>query len=160
MSSHTLPTTSTAQPSVSQRSSILHADASEQAFFALRSLFVVAPIAFGLDKFANLLTDWPTYLASWINDIIPGTAQQAMYAIGVIEVLAGLLVAIAPRWGALVVSAWLAGIIINLLTLSGFYDVALRDFGLLVAALVLARLAAARHANSLIPAHAPARSSK
>ncbi|MFG1621799.1 hypothetical protein [Kribbella sp. NPDC049227] len=116
-------------------------DPAYQAFLVLRTVFTVAPIVFGLDKFANLLTDWPGYLAPWINDIVPGSGQDAMYAIGVIEIVAGLAVALIPRYGALLVAAWLAGIILNLLTLSGFYDVALRDFGLLIAALALARLA-------------------
>jgi len=117
------------------------ADPAQQAFLLLRTVFTVAPIAFGLDKFANVLTDWPQYLAPWIDGIVPGTAQQAMYAVGVVEVLAGVLVAVAPRIGALVVAAWLAGIIVNLLTIPDFYDIALRDFGLLVGALALSRLA-------------------
>ena len=77
----------------------------------------------------------------WIDGIVPGTAQQAMYAVGVVEVLAGVLVAVAPRFGGWLVAAWLAGIILNLLTIPGFYDIALRDFGLLVGAVALARLA-------------------
>jgi hypothetical protein len=116
-------------------------DPAQQAFLLLRTVFTIAPIAFGLDKFTNLLTDWPHYLAGWINDIVPGTAQQAMYAVGVVEVLAGVLVAVAPRLGGWVVAAWLAGIIVDLVTGPGFYDVALRDFGLLVGAVALARLA-------------------
>jgi uncharacterized membrane protein YphA (DoxX/SURF4 family) len=114
----------------------------DRAFLLLRTVFTVAPIAFGLDKFVNLLTDWPGYLAPWIDNLVPGTAQQAMYAVGVIEILAGVLVAIRPRWGALVVAAWLAGIIVNLLILGDYFDVALRDFGLLAGALALALLAA------------------
>ena len=114
-----------------------------QAFLLLRTVFTVAPILFGLDKFAGVLTDWPTYLAPWIDGILPGSAQQGMYVVGVIEIVAGLVVALAPRYGALLVAAWLAGIIVNLLTLPGFYDVALRDFGLLVGALALWRLAVA-----------------
>ena len=125
----------------------ISADPTYQAFLLLRTVFTVAPIVFGLDKFTNVLTDWPQYLAPWIDRIVPGTAQQAMYLVGVVEVLAGVLVAVAPRIGAWVVAAWLAGIIVNLLTLPGFYDVALRDFGLFVAAVALGRLAAA---------HAPA----
>jgi hypothetical protein len=113
-----------------------------QAFLLLRTVFTVAPILFGLDKFTNLLTDWPGYLAPWINDVVPGSAQQAMYAVGVIEVIAGLAVAVAPRFGSWLVVAWLFGIIVNLLTIPGFYDVALRDFGLLVAAAALGRLSA------------------
>jgi len=116
-------------------------DGAQQAFLLLRSVFTVAPILFGLDKFFNLLTDWPGYLAPWIDGIVPGTAQQAMYAVGVIEIVAGLLVAVRPRYGALVVAAWLAGIIVNLLILGNYYDVALRDFGLLAGALALWRLA-------------------
>ena len=116
-------------------------DPAFQAFFLLRTVFTIAPIAFGLDKFTNILTDWTTYLAPWINDIVPGNAAQAMNAVGVIEIAAGLLVAFAPRIGAYVVAACLAGIIVNLLTLHDFYDVALRDFGLLAGALALGRLA-------------------
>src|SRR3954468_5868291 len=134
------------------RPRITTADPTYQAFLLLRTAFTVAPIVFGLDKFANLLTNWPQYLAPWIDRIVPGTAQQAMYAVGVVEILAGVLVAVAPRIGAWVVAAWLAGIILNLLTIPGFYDVALRDFGLLVGAVALARLtvryAPARHVGS------------
>lgn len=121
--------------------SVRKSDPAFQAFFLLRTVFTIAPIAFGLDKFTNILTDWTMYLAPWINDIIPGNADQAMKAVGVIEIVAGLLVAFTPRIGAYVVAAWLAGIIVNLLTLHDFYDVALRDFGLLVGALALGRLA-------------------
>jgi uncharacterized membrane protein YphA (DoxX/SURF4 family) len=116
----------------------------DQAFLLLRTVFTVAPIAFGLDKFFNLLVDWPVYLAPFVDRLVPGTAQQAMYAVGVIEIVAGLLVAVRPKYGAVVVAAWLAGIIVNLLVLGEFYDVALRDFGLLVGALALWRLASRR----------------
>jgi hypothetical protein len=115
--------------------------AARQAFLLLRTVFTVAPILFGLDKFVGLLTDWEQYLAPQIDAVVPGTAYQVMLAVGVVEILAGLLVAVLPRIGGLVVAAWLAGIIVNLLLVGGFYDVALRDFGLLVAALALARLA-------------------
>ena len=118
-------------------------DPSREAFLLLRTVFTVAPVLFGLDKFTNLLTDWTDYLAPWVNDIVPGTAQNAMYVVGVVEILAGITVALAPRYGGLLVAAWLAGIIINLLTIPDYYDVALRDFGLLVAALALSRLAVA-----------------
>ena len=117
-------------------------DPARQAFLLLRATFTVAPIVFGLDKATNLLTDWPVYLAPWIDDLVPGTAQQAMYAVGVVEVVAGVVVAVAPRFGGWLVAAWLAGIIVNLLTIPGFYDVALRDVGLLAGAVALARLAA------------------
>ncbi len=116
-------------------------DPAYQAFLVLRTVFTVAPIVFGLDKFTNLLTDWPGYLAPWINDIVPGSGQDAMYAVGVIEIVAGIAVALIPRYGGLLVAAWLAGIIVNLLTIPDFYDIALRDFGLLIAALALWRLA-------------------
>lgn len=116
----------------------------DQAFFALRTVFTIAPIAFGIDKFAQVLSDWDYYLAPWINDIVPGDAHDAMMIIGAIEILAGLIVAVRPRLGAYVVALWLAGIIVNLLTLGDYFDVALRDFGLLVGALALARLAADR----------------
>ncbi|MGH3453011.1 MAG: hypothetical protein ACRDP2_01250 [Nocardioidaceae bacterium] len=117
-------------------------DPGYQAFWLLRTVFTVAPILFGLDKFTNWLVDWPIYLAPWINDIAPGSAQDAMYLVGVIEIVAGLVVAVAPRYGSLLVAAWLAGIIINLLSIPDYYDIALRDFGLLVGALALSRLAA------------------
>ncbi|SDI33394.1 hypothetical protein SAMN05192558_107183 [Actinokineospora alba] len=116
-------------------------DPGYQSFLLLRTVFTVAPILFGLDKFLNLLVDWPRYLAPWIDGILPGTAQQAMYGVGVVEILAGVVVAVAPRFGGLLVAAWLAGIIVNLLSFPGFYDIALRDFGLFVAAIALARLA-------------------
>ena len=131
--------TSTQTPAAPRRA--LLADPGYQAFAILRTAFTVAPILFGLDKFANLLVDWPAYLAPWINDIVPGSAQQAMYAVGVIEIVAGIAVALAPRFGAWLVAAWLAGIIVNLLTIPDYYDIALRDFGLLLAAVALARLA-------------------
>ena len=89
---------------------------------------------------ANMV-DWSVYLAPWINDILPGSASDAMYAIGVVEIVAGLCVALRPRYGGLLVAAWLGGIIFNLLTYSGYYDIALRDFGLMLGALTLARLA-------------------
>jgi hypothetical protein len=126
---------------ISSRSRADVSDPGYQAFLALRTTFTVAPILFGLDKFANLLVDWPIYLAPWIDDLVPGTAQEAMYAVGVIEIVAGVVVAFLPRFGGMLVAAWLAGIIVNLLTIPGFYDIALRDFGLFVAALALARLA-------------------
>ena len=112
-----------------------------QAFTLLRVGFTVAPILFGIDKFLNWLVDWPIYLAPRINDIVPGNAHQAMLAVGVIEIVAGLVVAVRPKFGGYLVAAWLAGIIVNLLIQADFYDIALRDFGLLLGALALARLA-------------------
>jgi hypothetical protein len=118
-------------------------DPAHQAYLVLRTGFVVAPILFGLDKFANLLVDWTTYLAPSIDRLVPGSASGAMIAVGVIEIVAGLVVAVRPRFGGYLVAAWLAGIIVNLLLLGDHYDVALRDFGLLLAAVALARLATA-----------------
>jgi uncharacterized membrane protein YphA (DoxX/SURF4 family) len=118
-----------------------YSDPRYQAFLLMRLAFTVAPIVFGLDKFFNVLVDWPIYLAPWINDIAPGSGQQFMYFVGATEIVAGILVALKPRYGAYVVAGWLGGIIINLVTLSGYYDVALRDVGLLLGALALARLA-------------------
>ena len=131
----------TASRSTSALAALRGREAGYQAFVLLRIAFTVAPIAFGLDKFFNVMVDWPIYLAPWINDIAPGSGQDFMYLVGGVEILAGVLVAIKPRYGAPVVAAWLAGIIINLLTVPGYYDVALRDFGLLLGALTLARLA-------------------
>jgi hypothetical protein len=131
----------TAKRSTTRLAELRGREAGYQAYQMLRLTFVVAPIAFGLDKFFNVLVDWPLYLAPWINDIAPGSGQDFMYVVGGVEILAGVLVALKPRYGAPVVAAWLAGIIVNLLTVPGFYDVALRDFGLLLAALTLTRLA-------------------
>jgi hypothetical protein len=140
---------STAVPAVLRpvpvpRSDVLRRDPAAQAFLLLRLAFTVAPILFGLDKFAEVLTnDWTRYLAGEFNDIIPGSAQDAMYLVGGVEILAGLVVLVAPRLGGLLVAGWLAGIIVSLLLVGGYGDIALRDFGLLVGALTLARLAAA-----------------
>jgi uncharacterized membrane protein YphA (DoxX/SURF4 family) len=137
---HTDSSPRAAAPRTHSRS-LLQGDAGYQAYLMLRVAFAVAPILFGLDKFANVLVDWPQYLAPWVNDLMPGSGQDFMYVVGAVEVLAGVLVALKPRYGAPVVAAWLAGIILNLLTFSGWYDVALRDFGLMLGALTLARLA-------------------
>jgi uncharacterized membrane protein YphA (DoxX/SURF4 family) len=119
--------------------------AAHQAFWLLRIAFTVAPILFGIDKFFNWTVHWPDYLAGWVNDIIPGTGQEWMYVVGGIEIAAGLLVAVAPRIGAFVVAGWLFGIVLNLLTKNApeYYDIALRDFGLMLAALTFGRLALA-----------------
>ncbi|WP_240617223.1 hypothetical protein [Nocardioides speluncae] len=117
-----------------------------QAFLMLWVTFAIAPIVFGIDKFAEVLSsNWAGYLAPWVNDLVPGTASEAMMAVGVIEICAGLLVAVLPRIGGYVVAAWLAGVIVNLVSQGEFYDIALRDFGLLVGALALARLAMTFH---------------
>ncbi len=125
-------------------SKVLRADPGAQAFMLLRIAFTVAPILFGLDKFAEvMISDWPKYLAPEFNDLIPGSAQDAMLIVGGIEIAAGLVVAIVPRFGGLLVAAWLGGIIVSLLLVGGFADIALRDFGLLLGALSLSRLASA-----------------
>jgi uncharacterized membrane protein YphA (DoxX/SURF4 family) len=133
----------TTAPAAGFTATLSDRDAGRHAYLMLRVAFAVAPIAFGLDKFFNVLVDWPIYLAPWVNDVMPGSAQDFMHVVGGVEILAGVLVALKPRYGAPVVAGWLAGIIVNLLTVPGFYDVALRDFGLLLGALTLARLALA-----------------
>jgi hypothetical protein len=117
-------------------------DPAFQAFWLLRVGFTVAPILFGLDKFFHVLVNWDRYLAPFIVRQTPWSAHELMYAVGVIEIVAGLVVAVRPRFGGYLVAAWLAGIIVNLLIIPGYYDVALRDFGLFIAAVALARLAA------------------
>jgi len=116
-------------------------DAANQAFVLLRAGFTVAPIVFGVDKFVGLLADWERYLAPWADGLVPGTAHQAMLVVGVVEILAGLLVAVRPAIGGYVVAVWLLGIIVNLVTMGEYLDIALRDVGLMIAALALARLA-------------------
>ena len=132
------PREATLAPSFGER---LKSDPAYQAFTLLRIVFTVAPILFGLDKFFNVMVGWETYLAPWINDIVPGSASFAMHLVGVVEIVAGVFVALKPRYGAYVVAAWLGGIVVNLLTYSGYYDIALRDFGLMLGALTLGRLA-------------------
>jgi hypothetical protein len=130
----------------------LRGDPVAQATTLLRIAFTVAPILFGLDKFAGVLTDdWTRYLAPAFNDIIPGTAADAMHIVGVVEILAGVIVAVSPRFGGLLVAGWLGGIIVNLLIVGGYGDIALRDFGLLLGALTLARLASAAPPRQVEP---------
>jgi hypothetical protein len=118
------------------------ADPGYQAFWALRIGFTALPLLFGVDKFAHVLTDdWTRYLATQVDNLIPGSANQAMHLVGVVEIVAGLVVLLLPRFGAPLVAAWLAGIIVNLLLVGGYGDIALRDFGLMLAGLVLTRLA-------------------
>ncbi|WP_427016034.1 hypothetical protein ACQCSX_14775 [Pseudarthrobacter sp. P1] len=111
------------------------------AFLMLWIGFFLIPLVFGLDKFFNVLANWEGYLAPWVVSVSPFSAHTVMLIVGVVEIAAAVTVALKPRLAAYVVALWLAGIIVNLLTYPGFYDVALRDFGLLVAALALARLA-------------------
>jgi hypothetical protein len=126
----------------------LREDPVAQAFTLLRIGFFVLPVLMGIDKFAEVLNDnWPAYLASEFNDIIPGSAQDAMYAVGVVEILAGFVVLVVPRFGGLLVAAWLGGIILSLLLVGGYGDIALRDVGLLLGALTLFRLAGTQQAD-------------
>ena len=137
-------TTTALKPVPVPTAAVLRRDPAAQAFLLLRVAFAVAPILFGLDKFAEVLTgDWAKYLAPEFNDILPGSAQDAMYLVGGVEIVAGLAVLVAPRFGGLLVAGWLAGIILSLLLVGGYGDIALRDFGLLVGALALSRLASA-----------------
>jgi uncharacterized membrane protein YphA (DoxX/SURF4 family) len=130
-------------------------DPGYQAFWMLRIAFTVAPIFFGADKFANVLVNWEKYLAPWIRNASPLSPTGTMHVVGIIEIVAGLAVAIKPRYAAYIVAAWLGGIIINLLSYSGYYDVALRDFGLLLASLTLARLASRYDPPGLRPSLYP-----
>jgi uncharacterized membrane protein YphA (DoxX/SURF4 family) len=116
-------------------------DPAYQAFALLRIGFTVLPIVMGVDKFSNTLVNWEKYLAPWIHHLSPLSALHTMRIVGVIEIAAGIAVAIKPRYAAYIVAAWLGGIVVDLLSYSGYYDVALRDFGLMLGALTLARLA-------------------
>ena len=111
-----------------------------QAFRILHLGFIVAPIAAGLDKFFHLLVNWDQYVPPMVARLSPVSAHTLMLVVGVIEIAAGIGVALKPRIFAYVVAAWLALIITNLLLIPGYFDIALRDFGLLLAALALARL--------------------
>ena len=115
---------------------------SYQAYRILHFGFTVAPIVAGLDKFFHVLTDWDKYLPNVVNNLVGGHGHALMLAVGVIEVAAGIGVALKPRIFSYVVAAWLGAIIINLLLIHGYFDVALRDFGLLLGALALGRLSA------------------
>ena len=140
-------------PAVAQASLAdeLRRDPAYQAFWLMRITFTIAPILFGADKFANVLVNWEKYLAPWIRNASPFSAPGTMHVVGVIEIVAGIAVALKPRYAAYIVAAWLGGIVINLLSYSGFYDVALRDFGLMMGALALARLASKYDSPGLRP---------
>lgn len=131
-------------------------DRAYQAYKILHVAFIVAPTIAGLDKFFHLLVNWDLYLAPAIANVLPFSGHNFMLAVGVIEIAAGLLVALKPRIGAYVVAAWLAGIIVNLLIHGRYYDVALRDVGLMLGALALGRLAEA-YDRPRIRAAVPAR---
>jgi len=139
VSATTFPTTSAHAVAVAAHRS--RTDPAYGAYMLLRIGFTALPLVFGIDKFANVLVHWDVYLAPWLDRLSPFSTRDTMLIIGAVEIVAALAIALKPRYGAYVVAAWLAGIVINLLTFPGFYDVALRDFGLLLAALTLARLA-------------------
>lgn len=119
----------------------LRAEPTFAAFWLLRVGFVILPFWMGVDKFFNGLTNWTDYLAPWVVRQLPFSAQTTMDLVGIVEIVAAIAIAVKPRYAAYVVALWLAGIIVNLLILGGAYDVALRDVGLMVAALSLAQLA-------------------
>ena len=127
----------------SQTKTLASADLSDRAYQAYQILhvgFVVAPIVAGIDKFFNLLVNWEQYLPPFVNQMVGGHGHELMIVAGVIEIVAGLGVLFKPKFFAYVVSAWLLMIVVNLLLIPGYYDVALRDFGLALGALALARL--------------------
>ena len=120
-----------------------------QAFRALHVGFVVAPLLAGIDKFFDAMVDWTKYLAPQVDAIVPGTASQFMMAVGVVEIVAGVLVAVAPRYGGYVVAAWLAGIVGHLVLQGQYWDIALRDVGLMLGAFALGRLGDAHHRGQI-----------
>ena len=135
-----------------ERHEHLDADAHSPTYQAYQILhwgFVAAPVIAGADKFLHLLTNWDQYLAPALARMSPFSTHGTMLVVGVVEMAAGLVVALKPRVGAYVVAAWLVGIILNLLLLGSFFDIALRDFGLFLAALALGRLSAVYDAGPL-----------
>jgi hypothetical protein len=139
MATHSIPAPSTGW--TSHTLARAKAEPAYGAFLLLWIGFIAIPLIMGLDKFFNVLTNWEGYLAPWIVNISPLSAHGTMLAIGIVEIIAAISMVLRPRYAAFVVAFWLAGIIVNLVTYPGFYDVALRDFGLMVAALALAILA-------------------
>lgn len=127
-------------PSFPLSGDLVSAAPARQAYQVLHFAFTVAPILAGIDKFLHVLVNWDNYLAPWIANLSPISGHHLMFVVGVVEIIAGLIVAFKPKIGAWIVFAWLWAIIINLLSYSGFYDIALRDFGLALGALALARL--------------------
>ncbi len=115
-------------------------DPAVHAYWILRIGFALLPIVAGADKFMHVLTDWEVYLAPWVANLFGGDAHNIMLAVGVVEIIAGIGVAFAPRFFAYVVAAWLLGIIINLVSMQAYYDIALRDAGLMLGALALGQL--------------------
>jgi hypothetical protein len=139
------PTVSTSRPSS------LAARPAYQAYEILHVGFAVLPIVAGIDKFFQILVNWDQYLAPMLTQNLPAPAHTFMLVVGVIEIVAGLIVAFRPQIGAYIVALWLWGIIVNLLMVPGFYDIALRDFGLSLGALALARLSREFTSKSVVP---------
>lgn len=127
-------------------------DPSYQAFRVLQVGFIAAPIIAGLDKFVGILADWTQYLWPGFTNLLGLSPEAFMGVVGGVEILAGVVVALKPRFGGYLVAAWLVGIILNLLLLGDYFDIALRDLGLAIGAFALARLATARE---LSPARTP-----
>ena len=136
-----MATNSHAIPATSPRTKSDRPSPVQQAYRALQIGFVVAPILAGLDKFLGLLTDWTRYLWPPFADVLGLSPGTFMGAVGIVEIAAGILVAVKPRFGGYLVAGWLVGIILNLVLVGGFWDVALRDLGLAIGAFALARLA-------------------
>lgn len=126
-----------------------------QAFLILRFGFTVAPIVAGIDKFLHLLTNWDKYLAPALPSTVGIQPHTFMLIVGAVEIVAGLIVALSPRFGSYLVAAWLLLIMINLVAIGGYLDVALRDLGLFLGAISLGRLAEAQaEARVGVPLHA------
>ena len=127
-------------PAATPQPTVFPGHATHQAYLMLYAGFVALPILAGLDKFLHLLVNWEQYLAPLVTQILPVSANNFMLGVGVVEIAAGLLVAIRPKIGAYVVALWLWGIILNLLLIPAYYDIVLRDFGLSLGALALGRV--------------------
>ena len=136
----TVPSTARREAAAARAAAPYHRPA-YQAYLILYAGFVALPVIAGADKFLHLLVNWDQYLPARVAGLLPVSGHTFMLGVGVVEIAAGILVAAWPRVGAVVVALWLWGIILNLLLIPGFYDVALRDFGLSIGALALARLA-------------------
>jgi hypothetical protein len=123
----------------------LRTDPTFQAYWLMRIGFTIVPILFGADKFAHVMVNWDKYLAPdvqrWLSPF--DTVHQSMYAVGAIEIVAGLVVLLLPRIGGYVVALWLAGIVVNLAMIGGYWDILMRDVALFLLALTFARLASA-----------------
>jgi uncharacterized membrane protein HdeD (DUF308 family) len=113
---------------------------SQQAYLLLHTILTIAPILAGADKFFHVLADWDKYVSPLMASLSPVPVHTLMLVAGVVEIAAGLIVYFRPRFGGWLVAAWLWAIILNLLAFPAYLDIALRDLGLSVAAVALARL--------------------